>query len=122
MTSYEKRLMIVGAVSSSAYGQTVLTEALLKSRLTSEFVVYHLDTSDHRSIDNIGRLDPGNTVLALKNIVLLAFLCMTRKPDIVYVPNSQNNMAFFRDGLLIPIARLLILVTELCINAYFPNS
>jgi glycosyltransferase involved in cell wall biosynthesis len=107
MNRAKKTIVIIGALPPPHHGVTVFTKELLESRIASDFDLIHLDTSDKRDLDNMGKLDLENALLALKNIVRLKWLCLTRRPDIVYVPNSQNNVAFLRDGIFILIGKWL---------------
>jgi glycosyltransferase involved in cell wall biosynthesis len=102
----KKTLVLVGAIPPPHHGQTLFTEALLGSTIHEAFTVYHLDTSDKRSLDNIGAFDIGNLLLGLRATVGLIQYCL-RRPDIVYVPLSQNVWGFLRDGLLILTASAL---------------
>ena len=97
----------MGTVPPPHHGVTVFNQNLLQSRLAQVFDVIHVDTSDHRNLDNFGRLDFWNVWHALKNIAQLKIVCLTRRPALVYLPNSQNNMGFFRDGLFVLVAKTL---------------
>ncbi len=99
-------VIIVGAVPPPYHGQTIFTEALLRSKIAQRFDVYHLDTSDRRDLDNIGRFEFRNLYLGLKNLIDLAYRCLLLKPAIVYVPISQNTWGFLRDGLFVLLARV----------------
>jgi glycosyltransferase involved in cell wall biosynthesis len=78
---------------------------LRSSELRSRYDVLHLDTSDRRSLANLGRLDPTNVALALMHALQLAVLIARERPDVVYIGISQNRLAYLRDAVLIVIAR-----------------
>jgi glycosyltransferase involved in cell wall biosynthesis len=84
---------------------TVYTSALLGSRLKERFELIHLDTSDHRDMTNLSRLDVANIVIACKSILGLGWLLVVRRPAIVYLPISVAPLPYFRDGLLILLAK-----------------
>ncbi len=65
----------------------------------------HLDTSDHRSLDNIERVDLVNVWLGVRNVVELLWLLLTRRFDLIYVPIAPSFPAFLRDGLFLLLAR-----------------
>lgn len=107
MNKFKARLtiVVVGATPPPHHGMTIFAENLLKSKLHNWFHVIHLDTSDHRTLDNLGRFDFWNAYCAVKNLFALISKCLSEKPGIVYVPVAQNSLSFFRDGLFILIGR-----------------
>ncbi len=69
-----KRLMVIGPLPPPQYGVSISTSLILANpELHRQFEVEHLDTSDHRSIGNIGRWDPWNVVLGVGAVVRLMF-------------------------------------------------
>jgi len=100
-----RTVIILGALPPPYHGQTIFTEELLRSRIVQCFSAYHLDTSDRRDLDNIGRFEFRNVFLGLRNLIELAYRCLLLRPAIVYIPISQNTWGFFRDGLFVLIGR-----------------
>ena len=97
---------MIGPVPPPHHGVTVSTELVLQNPLLRErFAVEHLDTSDRRPIDNIGRWDPRNVALALRSVAQL-FARTRGQPGVVYLPLSQGTAALLRDCLLIRVATL----------------
>lgn len=91
---------------------TVVTENLLSSRIRDEFELIHVDTSDHRGVDNVGRLDIRNAFLALAHAVKLSAR-LARRPDLAYVPIARNRLGVLRDALLLlpmRIARIPVVI------------
>lgn len=101
-----RRLLVVGAVPPPIHGVTVMTAALLGGGLEDEFDVVHADTSDHRSIGNVGRFDVANVVLALRHWIGFAGLLWRQRPDLVYLPLSQGSAGFLRDATLLLATRI----------------
>ena len=99
-----KKILIIGALPPPYHGVTVFNDRLLNSKILDIYEVYHLDISDKRNLDNLGKVDLQNVYLALRNLWDLMRLCMRRKPDLVYLPIAQN-IAYLRDGMFIVIAR-----------------
>jgi glycosyltransferase involved in cell wall biosynthesis len=99
------RLLVVGPLPPPVHGVTISTSLILDNEfLAKQFVVSHLNTSDHRDLTNLGRWDIQNLRLACRN--LLSLLHMTRgEPGLLYLPLSQNLPAFLRDSLFILTAR-----------------
>ena len=93
--------MVVGPLPPPFHGCSVATSWVLHSRISSVCEITHLDTSDHRSLNNLGRWDPSNIGLALKVITRAAFVCIVRRPKIIYIPISQNTAGFLRDAFLV---------------------
>lgn len=86
------------------HGVTVSTTLVLANRLLRErFALCHLDSSDHRSNENIARWDLTNVWIALRSGARLARLVRGRK-GVVYIPLSQGVSGLLRDSLLIWIA------------------
>ncbi len=101
------RLLVVGPTPPPVHGTSVYTRMLLDSAaLADAFDVRHLDISDRRSLENIGRLDPTNVWLGLKHLAGMAAAVLRHRPDVVYVEVSQNALAYFRDACFIAVARL----------------
>lgn len=99
-------LIFIGALPPPYHGVTVFNEGLLNSKISNVYRVYHLDTSDKRNLDNLGRIDWQNTYLALRNLWDLMKLCIKKRPDLVYLAIAQN-IAYLRDGMFIVIAGFL---------------
>ncbi len=95
-----KKVLVIGSVPPPYHGVTIYNYNLLNSKLKNEFELIHLDISDKRDLSNIGKLDFHNIFFSLKNFVSLINILLKKKPDLVYIPVSQN-IAFARDGLFI---------------------
>lgn len=100
------RLLIVGPLPPPMNGMTVMTAALLGAGLEEQFDVVHADTSDHRSVSNIGSFEPTNVVLALRHAVEFAAALRRHQPDLVYLSLSQGLAGFLRDSTFLAAARL----------------
>jgi glycosyltransferase involved in cell wall biosynthesis len=87
-------------------GPSIATEVILTSRLKEKFELIHLDTSDHRDLDTLNRVDFTNVVLALKHYCMLLWLIITRWPAMVYIPISQTTLGYLRDAWFIVIAKI----------------
>lgn len=80
--------------------------ALLDAVRDNGWQMVHIDTSDHRSIDKVGRFDFGNVVLALRHAARFMRMVLRTRPDIVYLPLSQGVAGFARDAVFLVAARL----------------
>lgn len=88
------------------HGVTVSTSLVLRNNeLARHFDVEHLDTSDHRTVQNIGSWDLKNVIGAFSAIGRLA-LRVGRGRGVVYLPISQSTPGFLRDSLLVLISRI----------------
>src|SRR5467141_3673928 len=96
-----RRLLVVGPVPPPYHGCSVATHLLLHSKLRRSFAVRHLDTSDRRNLDNLGTWDVRNVGLALEIIARAVAIALRERPQIVYIPISQNAAGYLRDGCLI---------------------
>lgn len=100
-----KRVILIGPLPPPQMGPTLATEVLLRSSLRERFEVIHLDTSDHRPLSTLGRLDVTNVYLALKSYVVLVALIIRYWPAGVYIPVSQTTVGYLRDSGYILIAK-----------------
>jgi glycosyltransferase involved in cell wall biosynthesis len=99
-------LIVVGPVPPPYHGVSVSTSLVLANRaLAARFDIAHLDTSDRRSLENIGRWELGNVLLGLQAAGRLLRLLRGRR-GLVYLPLSAGGGGFMRDSLLIHLARL----------------
>lgn len=103
-----RKVLIIGPTPPPFQGMAVFTEMLLRSPvLAAAYDVVHLETADRRGLENMGRLDLRNVLLALRHAFGLAWLVARRRPDVVYIEVSQNEWAYLRDAVFIGIARVL---------------
>jgi hypothetical protein len=84
-------VLIVGPTPPPAHGISVLTELLLKSGLNESFEIVHLDTADRRTLDNVGRFEFRNVVLALYHGARFQWLLLSKQPALVYMPVSRAD-------------------------------
>jgi glycosyltransferase involved in cell wall biosynthesis len=99
-------VLVVGPTPPPHHGMTTVTLALLgSSALNARFRLVHLDVSDRRGMDNMGRLDAGNVVLGLKHSAQLAWLLARHRPALLYLPVSQNRWAYVRDTVMMALSR-----------------
>ena len=78
---------------------------LLASRNRGPRIV-HVETSDHRPISTVGRIDLRNIFLALKHSVAFTSRLLLHWPDLVYIPVSRDRLGFLRDALFLIPTRL----------------
>jgi glycosyltransferase involved in cell wall biosynthesis len=101
-----RRLIVIGPVPPPLHGVTISTSLVLANRVLHErFDVEHLDTSDHRSRENVGRWELRNVVLGIRDALRLG----SRLPcgrGVVYLPISQSTPGFIRDSLFLHLSRL----------------
>lgn len=101
------RLLVIGAIPPPHHGVTISTSLVLaNAELARSFELEHVDTSDRRNLENIGRFDLQNVWLGLRSLVVLARRLQGRK-GIVYLPLSQGLPAVLRDSLHIRLAAAL---------------
>jgi len=79
---------------------------IIESELKNWFHIVHLDTSDRRSLTNIGKLDLKNICLALFHIFKLCILLIKIHPYIVYLPICQTVKGYLRDVAFIGISKI----------------
>lgn len=79
----------------------VVTENVLNSDLQKKFKTVHLDTADRRGFSNIGKFNFTNVYLAIKQFLKFIWLCVKKKPQVVYVPISQASLGYLRGRLFL---------------------
>jgi glycosyltransferase involved in cell wall biosynthesis len=99
-------LVVAGPLPPPVHGVTVSTGLVLGNRYLAErFDVTHLDLSDHRTGENIGRFDYENVRVGVMGLLGLARL-VHKGRGTLYLPISQNRLGFLRDSLLILFAAM----------------
>jgi len=96
----KKKIILIGAVPPPYHGTNISNERILNSKIKDIFKLYHLDSSDHRDLDNLGKIDLVNVLLSFKNFFRLFILVLKTKPDLAYLVAAQN-LAYLRDGIFI---------------------
>ncbi len=102
----KKRILFIGSLPPPYHGVNVQNERLLNSNLIHEFKIIHLNTSDHRDLNNLGKIDFLNLLIGAKSLFQYIILLLYKRPHLVYLCISQNAVAFLRDALFILIAKL----------------
>jgi glycosyltransferase involved in cell wall biosynthesis len=98
------RLIVIGPLPPPLHGVTISTALVLaNSSLNEAFLVTHVNTSDHRSGNNVGRWDLKNVLVGLRNLVDL-MRALAKSPGTVYLPISQSTGGFLRDSLFVWLA------------------
>jgi glycosyltransferase involved in cell wall biosynthesis len=98
-------LIVVGALPPPANGMTMMTGAVLGSRLARSYRILHVDLSDHRDIGNVGRFDVRNVALALLHGLRFG-VALARGARLAYVPIGRDRPGFLRDSLMLLAGRL----------------
>ncbi len=105
--SVRPKVVVLGPTPPPHHGMTTFTRMLLDSpELARAYEVLHVDTSDRRGLDNMGRLDLANVRLALAHAWRLWRVLAREKPDVVLVQVSQNAWAYIRDATFIAVAKM----------------
>jgi glycosyltransferase involved in cell wall biosynthesis len=96
---------VIGPLPPPIHGHMIFTERLLRSKLLAErFRIVHVDISDHRDMGQVGRIDPLNVVLAVRDLGRLIRTMMRERPDLVHAPLAQNLLGLSRDLCFVAIA------------------
>lgn len=101
-------IILLGSYPPPYHGSSIylrgLTDLLLKD---GDFKVYIVDSSDKKNdISNMGKIDFSNVYFSLKALFSLTFILILKKIDILYVPISQNKLAYLRDGIAVILGKV----------------
>jgi len=105
-TEKKKKVVFLGKLPPPFIGPAVATKIILNSELKDKFDIIHLDTSDHRDINTLGKFDLINIFLQLKHYFLLFWMLAKHRPEMVYVPSAQTTVGYLRDIPYILIIKL----------------
>ncbi|HEY8792240.1 MAG TPA: glycosyltransferase family 4 protein [Gaiellaceae bacterium] len=83
-----------------------MTQVILEACRPAGAHLSHFDTSDHREISGVGKVDLKNLALAGLHAFKLASALGRERHQIVHLPLARNRLGFWRDAVLIIIARL----------------
>lgn len=94
-------LVVIGPTPPPFHGVAFSTRLVIDNPLLRHhFEVVHLDTSDRRSIENMGRWDVQNIGLGLRSLAKLLRV-LPGKKGVTYLPLSETLGGFARDSLFI---------------------
>jgi glycosyltransferase involved in cell wall biosynthesis len=97
----EKRLIVIGPLPPPIHGVAVSTALILANPVLQEsFSVEHLNTTDDRTISNLGKWDATNMILGTRSVISLVRR-LRGSPGVIYLPLSENAGGFLRDSLFI---------------------
>ena len=119
------KILIIGSIPPPYHGVTKYHSDILKSPLIKEFVVKHVDTSDHRTSDNYNKLDLTNVFIGFKNIGHLVYYLITFKPDLVYCSPAPYIKPFIRESIFIILTKIISnskIVAHMHAGAYFKET
>lgn len=96
----------MGKLPPPYIGPAVATQIILNSNLKDKFELIHLDISDHRDINTLGKWDFTNFYLVFKQYFNLIRLLIKHKPGLVYIPVGQTTVSYCRDSVFILLSKL----------------
>lgn len=98
---------IVGPVPPPYQGMTVYTEMLLAELARNGVTVRWIDSSDHRDLSNMGRIDLENLWGAARTALGILGAVSLERPRLLYLPIAQSRLPFIRDAIHLAVGRLL---------------
>lgn len=105
-THSKAKILFVGKLPPPYIGPTVATKIILESELKYQYTLIHLDVSDHRSANTLGRLDIMNLLIAVKQYMQILWVLLRSDIDILYFPSAQTTIAYLRDIPNIVLAKM----------------
>lgn len=104
-SGFRRRIAIIGPLPPPLNGMTVMTAHAIEAARRNKVDYVHVDTSDHREVGNVGRLDLRNVALAIQHAFSVCLALSRYKPRIMYLPIAQEALGFLRDTLFFVAAR-----------------
>lgn len=98
-------LLVVGPLPPPRFGMSVATERVLAYGMAESCRLVHVDTSDHRTVGNVGTFDLMNVWLAMLHGARFLRALLVCRPEVVYLPIAQNTLGLLRDLLFLLPAR-----------------
>jgi len=102
------KIVLFGSYPPPYHGSSIYLKELTRLLTNDkEFKVYTVNSSDKKNnISNMGKFDFSNVYFSLKALISLTFILILKKIDIIYVPISQNKLAYIRDGIAIILGKV----------------
>ena len=100
-----EQLVVIGPTPPPTHGVAVFTTRMLTSLRSLGLLAGHLDTTDDRSLENLGRLEFTNVRLGIWHALKLARLLVLNPGVAVYLPLAPSRWGFVRDAVFIAVAR-----------------
>jgi glycosyltransferase involved in cell wall biosynthesis len=105
-SSKPAEIIFLGKLPPPYIGPAIACQMILNSKLKDEFRLIHLDTSDHRDINTLGKIDFGNIYQAIRQYWLMLVLLIRHPRAMVYIPAGQTTIGYIRDAVFIVMAKL----------------
>lgn len=100
------KVILLGKLPPPYIGTAIATDVIINSNIHERFKIYHLDTSDHRDIKTLAKIDLINIFMAISHYLKLIWMIITKNPDLVYVPSQQTTIGYLRDIPFVMITKL----------------
>jgi len=101
-----KKVIFLGSTPPPYMGPNLATLIILNSNLKNDFKLLHLDTSDHRDLSTLNKLDLWNLILPFKHYFMLGKLILKYWPGLIYIPVCQTTLGYLRDAGFIFIGKI----------------
>lgn len=100
------QIIFLGKLPPPYIGPALACQMILNSTLKDEFELIHLDTSDHRDINTLGKIDVGNIYHAISQYWRMFRLLLKYPAAMVYIPAGQTTIGYLRDAVFIVMAKM----------------
>ncbi len=97
---------VVGPVPPPYQGMTVYTRMLLDELDAEGMPVRWIDSSDHRDLSNMGRIDWENLWGAARTAFGILGSVRLERPRLLYLPIAQSGLPFVRDAIHLLLGRM----------------
>lgn len=100
------KILLFGKTPPPYIGPAMATLTILDSDIMDKNIVRHFDTSDHRDISTLAKIDPTNIAVAFQQYFRFLYQIIVFQPDIAYILSAQTTIAYLRDIPFILLGKL----------------
>ncbi|MBN1346449.1 MAG: glycosyltransferase family 4 protein [Phycisphaerae bacterium] len=106
-TEPKATVLVVGPLPPPHHGVSLCTKLIVEYAGFADLRVLHHDTSDHRSLSTVDRIDAANILLGVGDLLTFLYLLVAERIDLIYLPLCQTRLGILRDAAFLLPARML---------------
>jgi glycosyltransferase involved in cell wall biosynthesis len=103
---FKASVIILGKIPPPFYGPAIATEIILKSSLSKEYNLIHIDTRLNSSIGTMGKLSFRKVILSFYIYKKFAKSLVNSDVKLVLLPIAQETSALLKDAVFVLLSRM----------------